>query len=173
MLDDKRLGDLSGITRFGDSCGGATHTLQISQHESNHKSDCVAYTLGCTKKSERNQREIREKSERNQREIREKSERNQREIRDKYRDKYRKPRKQRKQRFGEQLCSLHILQELLKVSNATIRLRSHVETTLHKFETIQKIVSPKKLRTSTRALARTQQAFARDRVRAYTREELI
>ena len=151
MLDDKRLGDLSGITRFGDSCGGATHTLQISQHESNHKSDCVAYTLGCTKKSERNQREIR----------------------DKYRDKYRKPRKQRKQRFGEQLCSLHILQELLKVSNATIRLRSHVETTLHKFETIQKIVSPKKLRTSTRALARTQQAFARDRVRAYTREELI
>ena len=165
MLDDKRLGDLSGITRFGDSCGGATHTLQISQHESNHKSDCVAYTLGCTKKSERNQREIREKSERNQRE-----------IRDKYRDKYRKPRKQRKQRkqrFGEQLCSLHILQELLKVSNATIRLRSHVETTLHKFETIQKIVSPKKLRTSTRALARTQQAFARDRVRAYTREELI
>jgi|SRR6516162_2062808 len=144
MLDDKRLGDLSGITRFGDSCGGATHTLQISQHESNHKSDCVAYTLGCTKK-----------------------------IRDKYRDKYRKPRKQRKQRFGEQLCSLHILQELLKVSNATIRLRSHVETTLHKFETIQKIVSPKKLRTSTRALARTQQAFARDRVRAYTREELI
>jgi len=161
-LDDKRLGDLSGITRFGDSCGGATHTLQISQHESNHKSDCVAYTLGCTKKSERNQREIREKSERNQRE-----------IRDKYRDKYRKPRKQRKQRFGEQLCSLHILQELLKVSNATIRLRSHVETTLHKFETIQKIVSPKKLRTSTRALARTQQAFARDRVRAYTREELI
>jgi len=83
MLDDKRLGDLSGITRFGDSCGGATHTLQISQHESNHKSDCVAYTLGCTKKSERNQREIREKSERNQREIREKSERNQREIREK------------------------------------------------------------------------------------------
>jgi len=76
MLDDKRLGDLSGITRFGDSCGGATHTLQISQHESNHKSDCVAYTLGCTKKSERNQREIREKSERNQREIREKSETN-------------------------------------------------------------------------------------------------